>query len=108
MKIGGLCKYCVLFLPDDGRLENAVLVTPPFVKLSKATGKDGVFRNHESCQYHKDAMMMASGFMESVTKPTTSIQSKTSEIREKNYENNSHILQCIVKTLLLCGKQTFH
>ncbi|CAC5383724.1 unnamed protein product [Mytilus coruscus] len=50
-------------------------------------------------------MMLASGFMESVTKPTVSIQSKTSEIRQKNYKNNSHIIHCIVKTVLLCGKQ---
>ncbi|CAC5399504.1 unnamed protein product [Mytilus coruscus] len=88
----------------DGRLKNAVLVIRPFVNLPKATGKGGVFKNHESCQYHKDAMMLASGFMESVTKTTASIQSKTPEIRQKNYRNNSHILQCIVKSILLCGK----
>lgn len=85
-KIGGLCKYCVLFTPDDGRLKNAVLVTRPFVNLTKATGKGGVFKNHESCQYHKDAMMLASGFMESVAKPTTMYKYSVQNIRNKKKE----------------------
>jgi hypothetical protein len=40
---GGLCKYCILFPPQTGCVKNAVLVSRPFVNLTKAVGKDGFF-----------------------------------------------------------------
>lgn len=104
-KMGGLYKYCVLFKPKNGNLKNAVLVTRPFVNLSKATGKDSVLQNHDKCQYHKDAMLLGSQFAENVTNPKESIQCKIYDLNERQYETNSHILQSIVKTILLCGKQ---
>ena len=41
--MGGFCKYCVMHNnPSDPQAQKRPLVTAPFQKLEKATGKDGV------------------------------------------------------------------
>lgn len=51
-------------------------------------------------------MLLGSQFAENVTNPKESIQCKIYDLNERQYETNSHILQSIVKTILLCGKQS--
>lgn len=102
---GGLCKYCILFPPQTGRVKNAVLVSRPFVNLTKAVGKDGVFENHANCDYHKQSLVKGSSFAAVIQNPKESVRFKLSEANELIYKKNEHILKSIIKVVLLCGKQ---
>ena len=48
-QMGGFCKCCVMHNNlSDPRVQKRPLVTAPFQKLEKATGKDGVLERHEN------------------------------------------------------------
>ena len=102
---GGLCKFCILFPPNTGRVKNAVFVSRPLVKLSKASGKDGYLENHAGCSYHKEAVLRGTNFLENYTEPSKGIKYKILETNKKTLEENRHIVACIMKAIHLCGKQ---
>lgn len=62
---GGLCKYCVLFAPDNVRNQKLqVFVTSSFKNYKKATGKGGILSAHEEAAYHKFAVERANAFLQ--------------------------------------------
>lgn len=64
---GGLCKYCVLFAPENVRNQKLqAFVTTSFKKYKKATGKDGLLHAHEEAGYHKFAVERAHAFLKRV------------------------------------------
>ena len=51
LQMKGFCKYCVMHNnPSNPRAQKRSLVTAPFQKLEKATGKDGVLECHQKMQ----------------------------------------------------------
>ena len=103
---GGLCKYCILFPPTDPRInQKGALVTKPFQNLAKACGKDGVLESHERLEYHKIAVEMGTTYVRAAENPTETLPYRIDESRKEIYERNFHILECIVKAIILCGKQ---
>ena len=103
---GGLCKYCILFPPKDARISiTGTLVTKPFQNLSKAGGKDGVLESHERLQYHKDAVEAATTYLRAAANPTETLPYLISERKQAIFDQNLRALECIVKSIILCGKQ---
>ena len=69
-QMGGFCKYCVMHNnPSDPRAKKRPLVTAPFQKLEKATGKDGVLEHHQKMQCHQLALEAGIAIIRSVQKP---------------------------------------
>ena len=100
---GGLCKYCVLFPPSIGVVtSNATFVTKPF---RKAGGKKGLLQIHGTLQYHRNAAARAQAFLSVCQNPKSSIQHYISQQCKQQYKTNLHILSCIIKALLYCGRQ---
>ena len=103
---GGFCKYCVITPPKDARIkQTGVLVTTPFTNLSKASGKDGVLEKHQNFQYHKDAVEMGTTMLHTQDNPRETISYMISSQKQEIFEENIHILECIVDAILFCGRQ---
>ena len=51
---GGSLKILYSLPTPNWSRKNAVFVNWAFYKLSKASGKDGVFETHVSCSYNKE------------------------------------------------------
>ena len=104
---GGLCKYCILFPPKDARISitGTLVVSKPFQNLPKAGGKDGVLESHERLQYHKDAVEAATTYLRAAANPTETLPYLISERKQTIFDQNLRALECIVKSIILCGKQ---
>ncbi len=55
--------------------------------------------------YHHDAIEAGKLHISVHDEPKQSLPYQISKVNQEQFEKNSHILECIVKVLLLCGKQ---
>ena len=97
---GAFCVPCALFAADRSNKE--ALVTIPFNKWARYTN---VIVAHAEKQYHRDAMLAAKAFCETMENSTATIQCHVSTEREKRVKENRKLLQLIVKAVLYCGRQ---
>lgn len=103
---GGYCKYCTLFPPQDERVsKTGVLVSKPLNRYSKVKGKEGILVKHAQTRYHQNALDAATILLSVLNTPQQSIVYAISKANQEQYEKNRHILECIIKALLVCGKQ---
>ena len=100
--MGGFCKYCVMHNnPSHPQAQKRPLVTAPFQKLEKATGKDGVLEYHQKMQCHQMALEARIAIIRSVQKPCrTGFPCKT----KRRWKKNMNALGAIISTITLCGK----
>ena len=77
----------------------------PFVKFTAAKGKDGVLPNHAQTLYHQDACVRAKAMLPTHINPNTRIEAALDQERQKVSDRNKHVLEAIVDTILLCGRQ---
>ena len=60
-----------------------------------------LFKTHESCSYHKEAVLRGTIFVENYEASTKSIQYKIPETNRKLLEENRHVIELIIKTIHL-------
>ena len=89
-----------LFVAD--RSNKGALATIPFNKWARYTN---VIVAHAEKQYHRDAMLAAKAFCETMENSTATIQCHISTEREKRIKENRKLLQIIAKAVLYCGCQ---
>lgn len=77
----------------------------PFVKFTAAKGKYGVLTNHAQTRYHQDACVRAKALLSTHMHPNTRIDAALDQERQKLSDRNKHVLEAIVDTILLCGRQ---
>lgn len=97
---GAFCVPCARFAAD--RSNKGALITIPFNKWVRYTN---VIVAHAEKQYHRDAMLAAKAFCETMENPTATIQCNISTEREKRIKENRKLMQLIVKAVLYCGHQ---
>jgi hypothetical protein len=106
---GGWCKTCVLFPPEGCFRRDrvpSVLVSVPFTRLERATGKDGYLNLHENMEYHMDCLQRAQAFVSSMMNPDKTLPVIISKQNEELFNKNRHILQCVVDAVILCGTRS--
>ena len=83
------------------------LTSKPFQNLSKAkSGKEGAFVKHGNSTLHCDAAYAAKTFLCTFKEPTTGRIDNILEIARKELsQRNRSILEAVVDTVLLCGRQ---
>ena len=94
---GGICRYCILF-PEQphqgsglgvGSTRSGVLILSPFQKpYTKALGRDNILVCHEETL----AAERADLFLRNFTKPEERINSIMMREKEKQLEENRHVL----------------
>ena len=105
-QMGGFCKYCVMHNnPSDPRAQKRPLVTAPFQKLKKATGKNGALERHQKMQCHQLALEAGIAIIRSVQKPKETLPYRISTQNQEMFEKNMNALRAIISTIILCGKQ---
>ena len=97
---GSFCSPCAPFAAD--RSNKGALVTIPFNKWARYTN---LIVAHADKQYHRDAMLAAKAFCETMENPTATIQCHISTEREKRIKENRKLLQLIGKAVLYCERQ---
>jgi len=93
-KMGGFCKYCVLFAPSKHSQLN-VLVKAPFLRFKSAKGKDGILDHHGKNKYHEEAKYRAMEFINTYNTPETRIDIKMTKEAKQISETNMHTLKQI-------------
>ena len=96
---GGFCAPCLLLATGD---TVGALVSWPLTKFYKATT---LLKDHESCQYHRHALVALAEFtarMKQIRLPV--IQEAQTAVAKRVCKNRS-ILRSIVKTIVLLGEQ---
>ncbi|CAN8023237.1 unnamed protein product [Ixodes persulcatus] len=78
------------------------LVTFPFTKWKNALE---VFENHAKRECQKDALIVAQLFLEVSNEKIDNVQLQLSEQAKIESEKNKAMLQTIIKTVLVCGRQ---
>ena len=87
-----------MFIKD--RSKYGVLVNTPFkkwVKVNKVVG------GHSSNQYHHNAMVDTSAFLQSVENPEKNVDIRTNSILERTIKENRHIIQCCAESFYFVG-----
>ena len=104
--MGGFCKYCVMHNnPSDPRAQKRPLVTAPFQKLKKATGKNGALERHQKMQCHQLALEAGIAIIRSFQKPKETLPYRISTQNQEMFEKDMNALRAIISTIILCGKQ---
>ena len=104
--MGGFCKYCVMHNnPSDPRAQKRPLVTAPFQKLKKATGKNGALERHQKMQCHQLALEAGIAIIRSFQKPKETLPYRISTQNQEMFEKDMNALRAIITTIILCGKQ---
>lgn len=99
---GALCKYCVLFAPQNQKTHQCSLVNKPLCKWKKATE---IFRAHDASNYHKAAEFNAFNFLDIMVGKTASISKQLDKQRTNIHARIRKGLVPIVKAIIFCGKQ---
>ena len=90
---------CALFVSD--RSNKQTLVTKPFKKWARYTS---VIVEHTEKTYHRDAMIAAQAFKESVESLSSTVACLFDKERDKRIKN-SQIVKFIARAVLFCGRQ---
>ncbi|CAH3108699.1 unnamed protein product, partial [Pocillopora meandrina] len=94
------CVPCALFVSNRSNKQS--LVTKPFRKWTRYTS---VIVEHAEKSYHRDAMIAAQTFRESIENPSTKLTCVFDKEKEKRIEENCQILKAIARAVLYCGRQ---
>ena len=94
------CVPCALFVSNRSNKQS--LVTKPFRKWTRYTS---VIVEHAEKSYHRDAMIAAQTFRESIENPSTTLTCVFDKEKEKRIEENRQILKAITRAVLYCGRQ---
>ena len=94
------CVPCALFVSNRSNKQS--LVTKPFRKWTRYTS---VIVEHAEKSYHRDAMIAAQTFRESIENPSTTLTCVFNKEKEKRIEENRQILKAIARAVLYCGRQ---
>ena len=94
------CVPCALFVSNRSNKQS--LVTKPFRKWTRYTS---VIVEHAEKSYHRDAMIAAQTFRESIENPSTTLTCVFDKEKEKRIEENRQILKAIARAVLYCGRQ---
>lgn len=104
---GVFCRYCFLFAnkSSSGATGGQVLgklVADPYRKWKNALKN---FRKHEKLDYHVASLSAAANFLEIQKGKTFPITASLNNAAEQELQRGKLILEPIIKTLLLCGRQ---
>lgn len=75
------------------------------INFKKATGKDGLLANHDTLSYHTNAVAKGSALIHSVESPKSNVEYMVNDTNQQMFDENIHILSCIVDAVLFLGKQ---
>ena len=94
------CVSCALFVSNRNNKQSPV--TKLFRKWARYTS---VIVEHAEKSVHRDAMIAAQTFRESIENPSTTLSCVFDKEREKRIEENRQILKHIARAVLYCGRQ---
>ena len=94
------CVPCALFVND--RSNKHSLVTTPFKKWVRYTD---MIVKHAEKPCHRDAMLAAKTFCDSIETPTSTIRCLFNTERSKHIQEKRNVLKVIAKAVLYCGHQ---
>lgn len=94
------CVHCTLFVSDRSNKQS--LVTKPFKKWAHYTS---AIVEHAEKTYHRDAMIAAQAFKESVENASNTVACLFDKEREKHIEENRQIVKSIARAVLFCRRQ---
>ena len=105
-KNGGFCIPCVLFATRASRHQSdpGVLVQRPLTQFSKALE---LLRKHSTKEHHKIAVVRSDEFLQVMNHQQPTIQHRINQAVADRVSSNRQILACIVKTIVICGRQNF-
>ena len=99
-KNGGYCILCLIF--GNGYSDPGVLVQSPLTQFSKALE---LLRKHSAKEYHQIAIVSSEAFLRVANNEQPSIQQHVNKVRADQISSNRKILESIIKTIILCGRQ---
>ena len=82
-----------------------MLVTKPLMNLKRALGTDDILPTHEKAEYHINATVLANSFITTYENPTLCIDNIIEKCSNEQYQNNLHVLEKIISTIVLLGRQ---
>ena len=101
-KNGGFCLPCALFAASAYHSSDpGVLVNHPITNFKKALE---VFRNHADMGHHKDAVVRAEGFLNTMMYKQPDIRHTLNEAMDERIKKNRLKLTSIFETVLFCGR----
>lgn len=93
------CLPCILFCKNR---KSKLVKLPGFPKLNKIGDK---LKNHLIISTHSETMAEASDFKERFEKPSSTLPYKFDNLRAERGQHKREILQWVIETIKLCGKQ---
>ena len=100
---GVFCRACVFFPPSQvGGQDPGQLVTKPSNTWVKMTAKA---KSHARKEYHLGAMTKMSEFIDQYENPTQAVDVVLKSRLQQIVERNQHVIESLLKIVLLCGKQ---
>ena len=100
----GFCVPCMLFGIGSSNIDLGVLVSRPLTNFKKATDE---LKAHDEKASHLDAVSSADLFLKVMSGKQPLVHQQTNFALANCLEANKKRLVPIVKTFLLCGRQTF-
>ena len=97
---GAYCLPCALFAL--WKHQRGQLVVKPFQNLKKMVEKAN---SHAVSKYHLDAIEMAYTFVQQRKDPSSTVACKLDTKRAENVRRNRQILDCVIRSVMLCGQQ---
>ena len=82
-----------------------MLVTKPLMNLKRALGTDDILPTHEKAEYHINATVLANSFITTYENPTLRFDNIIEKCSNEQYQNNLHVLEKIISTIVLLGRQ---
>ena len=104
MANGGFCVPCMLFGIGSNDIDLGVLVSRPRMNFKKATDE---LKAHDKKASHLDAVTSADLFFKVMSGKQPPVYQQTNIALANRVAANKKRLVSIVKTVLLCGRQTF-
>ena len=104
MANGGFCVPCMLFGIGSDDIDLGVLVSRPLTNFKRATDE---LKAHDKKASHLDAVTSADLFLKVLSGKQPPVYQQTNIALANRVAANKKRLVPIVKTILLCGRQTF-
>ena len=100
---GAFCRACSFFAPlQAGGRDLGLFVSKPFRAWIKMSEKAGV---HSKKDYHLDALSQMVEFVTRYENPSKAIDVMMQTKLQEIVSNNQHVIESLLKVVILCGKQ---
>ena len=99
---GGWCLSCILFLTDSEKEPLGSFMKKPWLNYNKSKEH---LEKHSSKEYHQRAGDRAYNFVKTYSKPQQRVDSRLTDVGDRNLNLNTSILPVIAEAAITCANQ---